>query len=301
MNDNQSMPLRSLTCRRRPRLRPCRGFTLIELLVVIAIIAILIALLLPAVQQAREAARRTTCKNNLMQIGLALHNYEMMYEMLPPGTVATGGPIKHEPKGYHVSWIVQSLPFMDQGVTFEHFDFSVGVYDDKNEEVRSVQLTALTCPSDGGNFSDQTWRNSSYAACHNDAEAPIDVDNNGVMYLNSSIRYEQISDGSTNTIFVGEKTIREDSLGWASGTRATLRNVGSLNSGTGDRFRRGHAAADAGEDGPNEVGGFSSFHQGGANFTFGDGHVRFLAERINADLLKQLGHRSDGKLILEEF
>src|SRR5262245_32852973 len=89
-----------------------RGFTLIELLVVIAIIAVLIALLLPAVQQAREAARRTQCKNNLMQMGLALHNYEMTYERLPPGSVDPNRPIRNEPKDYHFGWMVKLLPYL---------------------------------------------------------------------------------------------------------------------------------------------------------------------------------------------
>src|ERR1700693_4880192 len=107
------------------RLRP--AFTLIELLVVIAIIAILVALLLPAVQQAREAARRTQCKNNLVQIGLALLNYEMAHECLPSGSVDPNRPIRNEAKGYHMSWMVQLLPYLDQSNTFQHFDFSVGV------------------------------------------------------------------------------------------------------------------------------------------------------------------------------
>ncbi len=94
--------------------RALRGFTLIELLVVIAIIAVLISMLLPAVQQAREAARRTQCKNNLMQIGLALHNYEMAFEILPPGCVNETGPIRNVEEGYHMSWIVQILPMLDQ-------------------------------------------------------------------------------------------------------------------------------------------------------------------------------------------
>src|ERR1700754_2067028 len=91
-----------------------RAFTLIELLVVIAIIAILIALLLPAVQQAREAARRTQCKNNLMQLGIALHNYQMAFEPPPPGVVNSTGPVLNSPSGYHMGWIAQILPYIEQ-------------------------------------------------------------------------------------------------------------------------------------------------------------------------------------------
>src|SRR5215469_2590915 len=87
-----------------------RGFTLIELLVVIAIIAVLIALLLPAVQSAREAARRAQCTNNLMQLAIALQNYEGSYEAFPPGVVNETGPILDQPKGYHVGWLVRLLP-----------------------------------------------------------------------------------------------------------------------------------------------------------------------------------------------
>src|SRR5882762_1923016 len=106
-----------------------QGFTLIELLVVIAIIAVLIALLLPAVQMAREAARRTQCRNNIMQLILAVHNYEQSHEVLPPGVVNDDGPIKTEPKGYHFSWLAQLLPFVDQNNVYKHIDFRAGAYD----------------------------------------------------------------------------------------------------------------------------------------------------------------------------
>src|SRR5689334_12018810 len=90
------------------------GFTLIELLVVIAIIAVLIALLLPAVQAAREAARRVQCVNNLMQLSVAVQNYESAHEVLPPGVINPTGPIQNSAKGYHVGWMVQILPFIEQ-------------------------------------------------------------------------------------------------------------------------------------------------------------------------------------------
>ena len=208
-------------CRRHRHL----GFTLIELLVVIAIIAILMALLLPAVQQAREAARRVQCKNNLMQIALALHNYDMSYEMLPPGTVNPTGPIASRSEGYHMSWLVQLLPMMEQNNLFSQFDFNESVYSPHNSALRSVQLAVIQCPSDydnvaalagGGNVA-----TSNYAGCYGGAEVPIDADNNGLMYLNSSVGYERIRDGASNTILIGEKiNVRNSAdLGWTSGTR----------------------------------------------------------------------------------
>src|SRR5437763_15985646 len=109
--------------------RPRRhGFTLLEMLVVTAVIGVIISLLLPAVQQAREGARRLSCRNNLMQIGLALRNYESAHGCLPPGSVDPHRPIKSEEKGYHVGWVVQILPHLEQFSIFNAFDFSVGVY-----------------------------------------------------------------------------------------------------------------------------------------------------------------------------
>lgn len=297
-----------------------RGFTLIELLVVIAIIAVLIALLLPAVQQAREAARRSQCKNNMMQIGLALQNYDMAHERLPPGCVNPTGPIKSDMKGYHMGWIVQILPHLDQKNVYKNINFTVSVYDPINAPATAVKLPVLNCPSDpnGGG------PNTSYAGCHHDAEAPIDADNNGVLFLNSGVRNEDILDGASNTFFVGEK-LRTDGLSWASGSRATLRNAGSrINSErTGAAIAAPTPAAgpaggvplppgiqppgddkappDAKDQSRTDkalllVGGFSSPHVGGAHFVTGDGAVKFVSENIDPGVLKNLINRGDGSL-----
>jgi len=130
-----------------------RGFTLIELLVVIAIIAILIALLLPAVQQAREAARRTQCRNNLKQIGLALHNYHDTFLQFPTGSVYTKNPAAYADgaatnfrnSNYGATWVVSILPYMDQAPLYNQYNFSTGSQD--NAVVTSTPLTVMMCPS----------------------------------------------------------------------------------------------------------------------------------------------------------
>jgi prepilin-type N-terminal cleavage/methylation domain-containing protein len=283
--------------------RPRPAFTLIELLVVIAIIAILIALLLPAVQQAREAARRTQCKNNMAQIGIALHNYEMAYEVLPPGSVDPASPIMNQPAGYHVSWMVQLLPYLEQGNVYRHFDFSVGAYDAANAGVRAQDLSVYRCPSSPYNATHIAPDNkeaalSAYAGCHHGSEAPIADDNNGVLFLNSSIAYEDVTDGSSNTIFVGEKEIYPDELGWVSGTRATLRNTGTaINSAQGTPFPGGGAVAPPDLQKPEFVGGFGSQHDGGAQVLLGDGAVRFISENIAGQVLQHLGERNDGEML----
>jgi prepilin-type processing-associated H-X9-DG protein len=128
---------------------------------------------------------------------------------------------------------------------------------------------------------------SSYAGCQHDTEAPIAVNNNGVLYLNSKVRYEEIEDGTSNTIFVGEKRSTGKDLGWASGTRGTLRNTGTAINGA--------ILPTAANKDP--VGGYSSFHPGGANFSLGDGSVRFLKGNVSPRILRFLGNRADGEMI----
>src|SRR5262245_13870151 len=102
----------------------CKGFTLVELLAVVAIIATLVGLLLPALQGARESARRALCANHLAQISLALHNYEQAHGVLPPGVVEPLGPVLSQPSGYHMSWMAQILPSIDETIVYRRIDFA---------------------------------------------------------------------------------------------------------------------------------------------------------------------------------
>jgi prepilin-type N-terminal cleavage/methylation domain-containing protein/prepilin-type processing-associated H-X9-DG protein len=282
------------------RRKSSRAFTLVELLVVIAIIGILIALLLPAVQAAREAARRTQCVNNLTQLILAVQNYDMAHRVYPPGTINEKGPIVNAPEGYHHNWISQTLPYMEELNTYRHIHFDVGVYHEANDPVRKVHISTLRCPSSPAAQGELGFNN--YAGCHNHLEEPIDVDNHGVFFLNSAIHYEDITDGASHTIFIGEKEIdQNETLGWMSGTRATLRNTGTLvNADLTPRFR-GPAPELPVDRGELYVGGFESYHPGGANFAFGDGRVQFLSETLELTILQQLAHRADGKLLTREY
>jgi prepilin-type N-terminal cleavage/methylation domain-containing protein/prepilin-type processing-associated H-X9-DG protein len=285
--------------RRRP------GFTLIELLTVVALIAVLIALLLPAVQSARESARRTACVNNLLQLGVALSNYASTHHVLPPGVVEPKGPILNVPRGYHMGWAVQILPFVEQQNRYRNVDFRHGAYDDENVTAFENRLGILLCPSSFGG-------SANYSGCHHDVEAPIDADNHGVLYLNSHVGYDDIIDGPAYTILLGEAA-NAMMLGWASGSRDTLRNTGSpinapdptmltrrnlfVKPTDGERDTYFETLVGNGVIPLTYVGGFGSRHGAGANFLFCDGSVHFLKQSINPEVFGHLGHRADGEII----
>jgi prepilin-type processing-associated H-X9-DG protein len=279
--------------------------------VVIAIIGILVALLLPAIQAAREAARRTCCLNNVMQLGLAIHNYEFSNEALPPGVTDTKGPIRNEPQGQHVSWIVNILPFMEEQNLAKRFKISAGAYAAENAQVRATNVQVLMCPSYGGELKNRegTIAYTTYAGCYNDTEQPIDVDNHGLLFLNSHVRFDEMTDGSSNTLLLSEKLPRPDDLGWVSGTRATLRNTTQIQ-GPHPRFAPPQPPTNVfgdgemgGEPKPQDVaeslivGGYGSYHPGVVNAAFADGSSHAVSDTIDLEVWQHLGNRADGEII----
>jgi prepilin-type processing-associated H-X9-DG protein len=276
---------------------------MIELLTVVAIVGVLVGLLLPALMPLREEARRAQCRNNLLQLGVALGNYASSHQVFPPGVVESKGPIVFAPRGYHVGWALQILPFIEQRNMYGHFDFRYGVYADANSTALSSRLNLYLCPSN-------PVGPINYAGCHHDVEAPIDADNHGVLYLNSHVGYDDITDGPAYTILLGE-TDGGALFGWASGTRDTLRNTGTpinrpdptkmINLPTSAKAggRRAEMADFSAEERivMSYVGGFSSRHALGANFLFCDGSARYLKTSIDPIVYRRLGHRADGEVI----
>jgi prepilin-type N-terminal cleavage/methylation domain-containing protein/prepilin-type processing-associated H-X9-DG protein len=311
--DQGSLGARPLHNRRQSPFSRPRAFTLVELLVVIAIIGILISMMLPAIQASREAARRAHCVNNLIQIGTGLQNYQSAYNMLPAGCTNKEGPIHNVAQGYQMGWMVQLLPYIEENVAFKHTDFTVSPYDAKNADVRAVPISMFLCPSycgeqdirpkgKDGEPEGRPVAISTYAGCQNDVETPIDVNNKGVLFLNSHITSDDVTDGTTHTIYVGEKISDEDDLGWMSGTRATLRNAGIDLSRSSSQFRYERRATEQppAEGGPASdlyVGGFGSDHPGVCNFLFGDGRVQSIDKEIELNVLQKLANRADGELL----
>ncbi len=184
-----------------------RAFTLVELLVVIAIIGILVSLLLPAVQAAREAARRMQCSNNLKQIGLGLHNYHSAVNLFP---FAMGGT------GNKFSGLSQFLHYMEQTSVFEKIDFSRPITHANNDQARLTELALFRCPSDLENS--QPTSGGAVNFCPNKGSSILwnDPDANGVMFVRSTTRFRDILDGTSHTAAFSERIVGDGSNGMIS-------------------------------------------------------------------------------------
>ena len=277
-----------------------RAFTLIELLVVIAIIAILIALLLPAVQQAREAARRTQCRNGLKQLGLALHNYHDVHNVMPPSMIY--GP---RPQSRWWSWHVMILPQMEQSALYQSLDLNIdGLFSPNaavNDPYTSRLLPMLLCPSDVSNGVyespnlDVRLDTTNFIGCRGSERYP--ERGNGVFpERNKSTRFRNITDGTSNTIMVGERPTEGNRVTpwWAAA-------AGYDAHGLGDQVMDSSEGLYAGTPGSVGVDGrhWWSLHIGGTQFLLGDGSARFVGNSIDHNTLLKLSDSGDGEVVGE--
>lgn len=267
------------------------GFTLVELLVVIAIIGVMVGLLLPAVQSAREAARRMQCQNSFKQIGIALHNYHGTHNVFPAGWLG------HDESGRHFvdgasgwGWTAMILPQLEQTALYERLDFNQTVLSESNSQNRSTPIAILRCGSDTGaslweihdRDSDSplaTLATSNYIGCYGTfeldecEETPLGehCTSDGMFFHNSRLRFADMIDGTSTTIMIGERTSRLGMSTW----------VGNVPNGE-DSFAR---ILGVGDHPPNHPGAhmedFSSLHPGGTQFLYGDGRVQFMSENID--------------------
>ena len=322
----------------RPTQHNKSGFTLVELLVVIAIIGILIGMLLPAVQQVREAARRIQCGNQMRQWALALHNYESARMTFPPGlnlaivdgatdgsfrptnTQADGSPPPPPPlEGQFTNWIMATFPFMEQNSLHSQLDFTLSEQNGnalgEQDAISTTVVESLICPSDVddrvvNSFRDFWFGVNSYFGVGGEAVHFIAISTeDGILYQNSSIGFGDISDGSSNTLLIGERFSQDaewqefgNFRGWAWASWNASQDVlggvlepinFQLEPGTG-----GSSLTPAFADRDRKINSFSSGHPGGANFAVADGSVQFLTNTSTASLevLVSLAVRNDGEV-----
>jgi prepilin-type N-terminal cleavage/methylation domain-containing protein/prepilin-type processing-associated H-X9-DG protein len=310
------------------------AFTLIELLVVIAIIAVLIALLLPAVQSAREAARRIQCTNNEKQIGLALHNYATANNVLPAAEMQFLGL----PNGSNFSAMSQILPFMEQSTIYNAINFSLFDTDPSNSTAMVSSINGLICPSDTYNptplYGAQTnymadmgsgivWQSSLFAP---NTSLPMP---SGVFYGNSATRFAEITDGLSNTGFYSERIVGDGTTGIISPIADVFFDPGApltpddamaqclalniYNPANQIPMIMGvpwidgqHITLHVTTPNTRSCGFFivnravmppSSKHPGGVNLLLGDGSVKFIKDTVNLQTWRALGTRNGGEVI----
>ncbi|TVS19955.1 MAG: DUF1559 domain-containing protein [Planctomycetaceae bacterium] len=295
------------------------GFTLVELLVVIAIIGILVALLLPAVQMAREAARRTSCSNNLKQIGLGLHMYHDTFGCLPAGwrgyDPANGQPFWFGLPGW--AWSTSILPYMEQTAVLDglvHFEHPIS--DPINADARLARIKIYRCPTDigddifdlagggpavgtpapfplqmaKGNYIGMFGTVNFRELCAPTFATFNGCEGDGTFMLNRQFRFADIRDGLSTTLIVGERNSRHAPSTWlgvVSGGQHGVARVAGVAA-----FPPNSTAAPS-----HYFHNFSSFHPAGTNFLAGDGSVRLIAETIETSVYHALATRAGNEVV----
>ncbi len=274
--------------------RSRRGFTILELLVTFSVISTLVSLILPAIGSAREAARQLQCKNQLKQIGLALHSYHETNNCLPPGWQWEAS------RKSAYSWTVTLLPYMEQHALYEQIDRNQILEHPINESARYTSIPNFLCPSDITEPRFMLFKEDEITSTisplfelptanyigvfgtiepDDDIPAPI---GDGTFLESRPVRFSELRRGLSNTIIVGERTMSKVPSTWlgvdASGEDATCRLAGMAMTGPNCN------SCDECE--------FSSRHPGGANFLWADGRVRMLSENISADRYQQFARRT---------
>lgn len=294
------------------------GFTLIELLVVIAIIAILIALLLPAVQKVREASNRIQCANNLKQMGLAIHNYHETFQQLPSSRIHQGGGA-----GW-ATWCVQILPFVEQQNLFQKWDLSRDYYS-QVPEAQKTPVKVYFCPTrqrpqqwsfnnpkdtKGGTF--YPGAVTDYACSSGDRESYggylDDKTANGAIIVGeatvvkgvvtkwrSRTSLSSLTDGTSNTILIGEKHVRPMALGLAAGDFAAYNGGPDVPRNAARCGGPGFPLAKDPKSNTDPERIFGSYHPGICQFVMGDGSVRSLGVNLAPEILRLLVVRNDGQ------
>jgi prepilin-type N-terminal cleavage/methylation domain-containing protein/prepilin-type processing-associated H-X9-DG protein len=292
-----------------------RAFTLVEILVVISIIGVLVALLLPAVQAARESGRRLQCQNNLKQIGLALLNYESSHKVFPAGYISQVDSDGND-TGPGWGWAALILPQIEEGSLFNQVHLDLPIEDVSNKSARVTQIPGYFCPTedyrhiwiakraDGSPICDVA--ESNYVGVFGTTEPGVDGD--GLFFRNSKVATRDITDGTSKTLAVGERTHQLGQATWVgSVTNATLhpedentQAQGVAEQGAG--MILGHVGEGVGPGAVGEdVNQFYSLHGAGTNFLFADGHVNFLHTDMDYATYVALATRAGGETVSESY
>ncbi len=273
-------------------LRKRLAFTLIELLVTISIIGILIALLLPAVQSARESARRVDCTNRLKQWGLALHNYHDTHSILPPGSISRG-PASAPLSGW--GWQAMILPQIEQSALYGRCNFSLHTAHGGNRALIGNPIPFSRCPSDS---TEESFEVDLPGHALLTAASGNYVGSGHVLSGLSDTKFSKVTDGLSQTLLVGERNVHppiNDTVPFMSSWCGILSEQDVYISSSSPYVHAGHSRPINSSTTSPMV--FSSRHIGGANFTFGDGAVRFISQLIDVYVFEALGTPAGGETV----